>query len=97
MPLWLDVPDRYGMNARDTSSARAAGLVTRPLDQTLTDTLAWELAPQNPGRTAPASPTKRNGVCSTPSQRRPLADRPTAGISEASARPGTPRIIMHSP
>lgn len=49
MPLWLDDPDRYGMNARDTSRARAAGLVTRPLDQTLTDPLAWELARPEPG------------------------------------------------
>ncbi len=35
--------------ARDTSRARAAGLVTRPLDETLTDTLAWELARPEPG------------------------------------------------
>jgi len=44
LPLWLDDPDWYGMNARDTTRARAASLVTRPLEQTLIDTLAWELA-----------------------------------------------------
>jgi hypothetical protein len=49
LPLWLDDPHWYGMNARDTTRARAAGLVTRPLDQTLTDTLAWELARPEPG------------------------------------------------
>jgi 2'-hydroxyisoflavone reductase len=49
LPLWLDDPDWYGMNARDTSRARAAGLVTRPLEQTLADTLAWELARPEPG------------------------------------------------
>ena len=49
LPLWLDDPDWYGMNARNTTRARAAGLVTRPLEQTLTDTLAWELARPEPG------------------------------------------------
>lgn len=49
LPLWLDDPDWYGMNARNTSRARAAGLVTRPLEQTLSDTLAWELARPQPG------------------------------------------------
>jgi 2'-hydroxyisoflavone reductase len=44
LPLWLDDPDWYGMNARDTTRARAASLVTRPLEQTLIDTLVWELA-----------------------------------------------------
>ncbi len=44
LPLWLDDRDWYGMNARDTTRAQAAGLVARPLAQTLTDTLAWELA-----------------------------------------------------
>lgn len=43
LPLWL--PDELaGLNAHDTSRAREAGLVTRPLEQTLADMLAWELA-----------------------------------------------------
>jgi nucleoside-diphosphate-sugar epimerase len=49
LPLWLDDPDWYGMNARDMTSARSAGLVTRSLRKTLADTLAWELAQPNPG------------------------------------------------
>jgi 2'-hydroxyisoflavone reductase len=49
LPLWLDDRDWYGMNARDTSRAHAAGLVSRPLDQTLVDTLAWELSRPQPG------------------------------------------------
>jgi len=49
LPLWLDDREWYGMNARDNTRARAAGLVTRPLEQTLTDTLAWELARPEPG------------------------------------------------
>ena len=49
LPLWLDDPDWYGVNARDTTRARASGLVTRPLEQTLTDTLEWELARPEPG------------------------------------------------
>ena len=43
LPLWLDDPDWAGFTARDSSRARAAGLTSRPLEQTLADTLAWEL------------------------------------------------------
>lgn len=43
LPLWLPLPDYAGFGARDSSAARAAGLSTRPLAQTLADTLAWEL------------------------------------------------------
>jgi nucleoside-diphosphate-sugar epimerase len=43
LPLWLADPDWIGFNARDNSRARGAGLITRPLDETLKDTLAWEL------------------------------------------------------
>lgn len=49
LPLWIDDPDWYGMNARSTERARAAGLVTRPLQDTLTDTRVWELSRPNPG------------------------------------------------
>ena len=42
LPLWLPLPDYAGFNARDSSAARAAGLVTRPLADTLADTLTWE-------------------------------------------------------
>ena len=49
LPLWIDDVDWHGMNARDTHRARAAGLVARPLDETLTDTLAWELSHPHPG------------------------------------------------
>jgi 2'-hydroxyisoflavone reductase len=44
LPLWLVDPDWLGFNARDSSRARRAGLTTRPLEQTLADTLSWELA-----------------------------------------------------
>ena len=47
LPLWLP-PDYAGFNARDSSKARAAGLSTRPLAETLADTLAWELT-REPG------------------------------------------------
>ena len=43
LPLWLTDPDWLGFNANDSSRARAAGLTTRPLAETLADTLAWEL------------------------------------------------------
>jgi nucleoside-diphosphate-sugar epimerase len=57
LPLWLPMPDYAGFAARDNSAARAAGLASRPLRDTLTDTLAWELAegadrPRKAGLTA---------------------------------------------
>ncbi|MEC5184374.1 2'-hydroxyisoflavone reductase [Cryobacterium sp. MP_3.1] len=52
LPLWLPLPDYAGFNARDSGAARAAGLVTRPLAETLADTLRWERlrVPQGPRR-----------------------------------------------
>lgn len=49
LPLWIDDPDWYGMNARNTDRARAAGLSTRPLEDTLADTLAWEQTREEQG------------------------------------------------
>lgn len=49
LPLWLPGPAETGHGARCTDAAVAAGLVCRPLEQTLTDVLAWEIA-QGPGR-----------------------------------------------
>lgn len=39
LPLWLADRDWYGMNARSTRRAHAAGLVCRQLEQTLADSL----------------------------------------------------------
>ena len=52
LPLWLPLPDYAGFSARDSSAARAAGLVTRPLADTLADTLRWERrrVPEGPRR-----------------------------------------------
>jgi nucleoside-diphosphate-sugar epimerase len=44
LPLWLPLPQYAGFSSRDGSAARAAGLTTRPLAETLADTLAWELS-----------------------------------------------------
>lgn len=49
LPLWLPLPDYAGFCARDSKAARAAGLVARPLEETLADTLAWERT-RDPGR-----------------------------------------------
>lgn len=48
MPLWLDDPDLRGFGTLDTGRARAAGLRTRPLADTLRDALRYE-----EGRTVP--------------------------------------------
>jgi 2'-hydroxyisoflavone reductase len=52
LPLWLPMPEYAGYSSRDSSAARAAGLVTRSLEETLTDTLAWEMTrdPRRPRR-----------------------------------------------
>jgi nucleoside-diphosphate-sugar epimerase len=42
LPLWVDDLDWCGMNARETRRAVGAGLLARPLEETLADTLAWE-------------------------------------------------------
>ena len=43
LPLWLPMPEYAGFSSRDGGAAKAAGLATRPLAETLADTLAWEL------------------------------------------------------
>jgi nucleoside-diphosphate-sugar epimerase len=43
LPLWLPMPEYAGFSSRDGSPAKAAGLTTRSLVETLADTLAWEL------------------------------------------------------
>lgn len=43
LPLWLPMPEYAGFSSRDNSAAKAAGLTTRPLAETLADTLTWEL------------------------------------------------------
>ncbi len=49
LPLWVADPDWQGFGSRDSGKARAAGLRTRPLEQTLSDTLAWELTRDHRG------------------------------------------------
>lgn len=42
LPLWIDDPDWRGFATMDTRRARAEGLMTRPLEDTLGAALAWE-------------------------------------------------------
>lgn len=49
LPLWLPLPEYAGFMARSTYAAEARGLTSRPLTETLADTLAWEVA-SGPGR-----------------------------------------------
>jgi nucleoside-diphosphate-sugar epimerase len=55
LPLWLPDPEWAGFTARDSSRARAAGLVCRPVESTLADTLEWE-------QSRPAGQTRRAGL-----------------------------------
>ena len=50
LPLWIDDPDWRGFATMDTTRARAAGLTTRPLAQTLRDGLAFEETRDEPRR-----------------------------------------------
>jgi nucleoside-diphosphate-sugar epimerase len=59
LPLWLSDPDWRGFMARSNARAKAAGLTLRPLAETLSDVLAWELEvgldqPHGAGLTAAA-------------------------------------------
>ena len=47
LPLWLADPEWAGFSANDSSKAQRAGLSTRPLEDTLADTLAWEQSREN--------------------------------------------------
>ena len=48
LPLWVPMPAYAGFSSRDSSAARANGLVTRALEDTLADVLAWELGRESP-------------------------------------------------
>jgi 2'-hydroxyisoflavone reductase len=48
LPLWLHSPEHAGMLAVDPARAFAAGLETRPLEETARDTLDWALSGQAP-------------------------------------------------
>jgi nucleoside-diphosphate-sugar epimerase len=49
LPMWLPLPEYAGFMARSTAVAQGLGLATRPLADTLHDTMQWELR-QGPGR-----------------------------------------------
>jgi len=49
LPLWLPDDSDAGFGARSADAATTAGLVCRPLEQTLADVLDWEVT-QCPGR-----------------------------------------------
>lgn len=51
LPLWVPVATHAGFGARSGGAGRAAGLVPRPVDETLRDALAWERS-----RPGPAGP-----------------------------------------
>ena len=59
LPLWLPLPEYAGFMARSTAAAQALGLVARPLEDTLADTLAWEVS-SGPGRARKAGLSPRD-------------------------------------
>jgi 2'-hydroxyisoflavone reductase len=48
LPLWLHSPEYQGMVDVDPTPALQAGLTLRPLDETVTDTLAWLAGGEGP-------------------------------------------------
>ncbi|WP_377642220.1 NAD-dependent epimerase/dehydratase family protein [Oryzobacter terrae] len=86
LPLWIADPDWRGFATMDTSRARAAGLVTRPLRDTLAAALASEESPPRARSGGPASPTTTSDACS----RRPVqAPGPGPGPAPRRACRGT--------
>jgi 2'-hydroxyisoflavone reductase len=59
LPLWIDDAEWRGFATLDTARARAAGLVTRPLEETLRDTLAFEETRTEPRRAGLADDDER--------------------------------------
>lgn len=75
---WLPLPEYAGFSTRDSTAARTAGLTHRPLEETLADTLAWELD-HDPDR------TRSSGL--SPADERDLIQE----ARRAGARPGSRR------
>ncbi len=48
LPLWVPLPSHGGLMTRDAGPAQAAGLATRPLEETAADTLRWLRAADRP-------------------------------------------------
>lgn len=59
LPLWIDDPEWRGFATMDTGRARAEGLTTRPLEETLADVLAWEETRTQPRRCGLADDEER--------------------------------------
>lgn len=78
MPLWLDDPAMRGFGTLDCARARAAGLDTRPLAETLRDALGYE----EESRTTP-----RAAGLTDDEERRVLAAPPTLGAWGSSPPP----------
>ncbi|HZQ80756.1 MAG TPA: NAD-dependent epimerase/dehydratase family protein [Gaiellaceae bacterium] len=63
LPLWLAAPEYAGMLSVQPDAAFAAGLETRPLDETVRDTLAWVESGEAPAETAAGlAPEKERAV-----------------------------------
>jgi 2'-hydroxyisoflavone reductase len=76
LPLWLADPDWYGMNARSIDRALAAGLVLRPLEQTVRDILSEQtVQPAGAGLTDEEERELLEWISSDPPAPAP-ADRP---------------------
>ena len=63
LPLWLYDPGYRGMLSVDPSRAFAAGLTTRPLEETAADTLEWVRSGEAPAEPpAGLAPEKEQAV-----------------------------------
>jgi 2'-hydroxyisoflavone reductase len=62
LPLWLRSPEYAGMLSVDPSAAFAAGLETRPLEETVRDTLAWVASGEAPAAEAGLDRAKEQRV-----------------------------------
>ncbi|MGL5819995.1 MAG: NAD-dependent epimerase/dehydratase family protein [Phycicoccus sp.] len=68
LPLWIADPEWRGVATLDTTRARAAGLVTRPLRDTLADVLAWEETRTEPRRAGLSDDDERRVIAAVTSR-----------------------------
>ena len=76
LPLWLPLPEYAGFMARSTAVAERLGLRCRPLEETLADTLEWELR-HGPGRPRRAGLSPSDEVALIAEARDGSAGRPS--------------------
>ncbi|GAA5182933.1 SDR family oxidoreductase [Rugosimonospora acidiphila] len=62
LPLWLPLPEYAGFLTRDVGAALAAGLTTRDLEETASDTLSWYAGSGEPALSSGLTPEEETAL-----------------------------------